>query len=226
MGNRSRCLSNLPAVFGVKNSGLWAEALCSAIARHLGFLTPNPYIVNLSPEFLAGAPNEAKDLISRSLGLNFGSVAVGSGYVVMPTEPRLPKELCKIAAEIFAFDILMQNFDRKRDNPNLLWNRKRIVLIDHECALNPVLGWPDFNVASLELDKFYDHVFYSEISPGDADFLIKGLETMTPPILDGFFGQLPDVWRDEKAVATLWKCPLLDLIEMSLLAGAAVAAWA
>ena len=29
--------------------GLCAEMLCSGIARHLGFLTPDPYIVNLSP---------------------------------------------------------------------------------------------------------------------------------------------------------------------------------
>lgn len=185
--------------------GLCAEVLCSAIARHLGFLTPDPYIVNLSPEFLTGAPQEGKDLIHRSLGLNFGTVAVGSGYGVMPTEPRLPKELSKVAAEIFAFDILVQNFDRKWDNPNLLWNRKRIVLIDHESALNPVLPWPDFNLANLDLDKFYDHVFYSEISPADADFqrLITVLQTMTPAVVDGFFDQLPGVWRDENALSKI-----------------------
>jgi len=183
--------------------GLCAEALCSAIARHLGFLTPDPYFVNLSPEFLAGVPKEAKDLISRSLGLNFGTVAVGSGYGVMPTEPRLPKELRKIAADIFAFDILMQNFDRKWDNPNLLWNREHIVLIDHESALSSVLQWPDFNFSHLGLDKFYDHVFYSRISPGDGDFqqFTSALQTLTPEVLDGFFGQLPVVWRDEKALS-------------------------
>jgi hypothetical protein len=183
--------------------GLCAEVLCSSIARHLGFWTPDPYIVNLSPEFLAGAPEDAKDLICRSLGLNFGTVAVGSGYGVMPTEPRLPHDLRKIAAEIFAFDILIQNFDRKWDNPNLLWNRKRIVLIDHESALNSVLRWPDFEFARLDLDRFYDHVFYSEISPADADFqrLVAVLQTLTPVILDGFFDQLPDVWRDENALS-------------------------
>jgi len=175
--------------------GLCAEMLCSSIARKLGFLTPDPYIVNLSPEFLAGAPQAAKDLISRSLGLNFGTVAVGSGYGVMPTEPHLPQDLRKLAAEIFAFDILMQNFDRKWDNPNLLWNRKRIVLIDHESALSSVLRWPDFEFARLDLDRFYDHVFYSEISPADADFqrLVAVLQTFTPALLDGFFDQLPGV---------------------------------
>lgn len=183
--------------------GLCAELLCSAIARQLGFLTPEPYIVNLSPEFLAGAPKGAKDLISRSLGLNFGTVAVGSGYGVMPTEPRLPTDLRKIAAEIFAFDVLIQNFDRKWDNPNLLWNRKRIVLIDHESALNPILQWPDLSFARLDLDKFYDHVFYSAISPADADFqrLVTVLQTLTPAVVDGFFALLPGVWRDETALS-------------------------
>ena len=185
--------------------GLCAEMLCSAIARYLGLLTPDPYIVNLSPEFLAGVPPAAKDLVSRSLGLNFGTAAVGSGYGVIPTDPSLPRDLSKVAAEIFAFDILMQNFDRQRDNPNLLWNRKRIVLIDHESALNPVLEWPDFNFARLDLDKFYDRVFYSAISPADADYqkLLTVLETMNPAVVDGFFNQLPPVWRDEKALSKI-----------------------
>lgn len=168
-------------------------------------MTPGPYIVNLSPEFLAGAPHEAKDLISRSLGLNFGTVAVGEGYGVMPTEPHLTKDLRKVAAEIYAFDIMMQNFDRKSDNPNVLWNRQRIVLIDNESALNPVLQWPDLNLAHLDLDKFYDHVFYSEISPGDADFqrLATALQTLTLAVVDGFIELLPGAWHDEKALSRI-----------------------
>jgi hypothetical protein len=124
--------------------GLCAELLCSIIARKIGLFTPEPFIVNLSPEFLSGAPNDAKDMISRSIGLNFGTVTVGPGFAVMPTEPRLPPDLRMIAAEIFAFDVMMQNFDRKRDNPNMLWNRKRIALIDHERALYSVLQWSKF----------------------------------------------------------------------------------
>jgi hypothetical protein len=65
------------------------------------------------------------------------------------------------------------------------------------------LRWPDFEFARLDLDRFYDHVFYSEISPADADFqrLVAVLQTLTPVILDGFFDQLPDVWRDENALS-------------------------
>lgn len=187
--------------------GLCAEVLCSLIARQLGFSTPDPYIVNLSPEFLAGAPQNAKDLISRSLGLNFGTVAVGSGYGVMPPDARLPQDLRKTAAEIFAFDILIQNFDRKRDNPNLLWNRKRIVLIDHESALSSILKWPDFDFARMDLDKFYDHVFYSEISPADADFqrLAVCLQTLTPSVVDEFFNHLPSVWHNPGALSQIRK---------------------
>ncbi len=159
--------------------------------------------MNLSPGFLAGAPKEAKDLISRSLGLNFGSVAVGAGFRTMPAEPQLPGPLRKVAAEIFAFDILMQNFDRKRDNPNLLWDGKSIVLIDHESALHSVLTWPKPAFANLDLEHFYDHVFYAPISPKDADFqrLVLGLQALTPAVLDGFFGQIPAAWRDEAALA-------------------------
>jgi len=127
------------------------------------------------------------------------------GNRYMPTEPQLAKRLKKTAAEIFAFDVLIQNLDRKRDNPNLLWNQNNIVLIDHERALTPILSWQTFIVVNLDLDRFYDHVLYSAISAKDVDFerLVSVLESLTPAVLDGFFEQLPAVWRAEKALSVI-----------------------
>ena len=77
---------------------------------------------------------------------------------------RVPHALRSAAAEIFAFDVIIRNYDRKGDNPNLLWDRTKILMIDHEGALKPTPPAEDPSISSLELDKFYDHVFFWAVS--------------------------------------------------------------
>ncbi len=181
------------------NFGLCSELICSLLATELGLLTPTPFTVNLSKDFLTGVPLVAKDLVERSLGLNFGSKNAGFGYHAMPTNPKLKHELRQVAAEIFAFDILTQNFDRKSDNPNLLWNGSKIILIDHESALQSVVEKDTPGVASLELDRFYDHVFFNILNPGDAvyDRLSGKLASVS---IDNIFNQIPSQWSDNSAL--------------------------
>jgi len=40
------------------------------------------------------------------------------------------------ALGIFAFDGLIQNVDRRRENPNLMARGERLCVIDHECAFS------------------------------------------------------------------------------------------
>ena len=182
---------------------LFAELLCSQLGRELGFNVPTPFVVNLSPEFLAGVPKVAHDIVARSLGLNFATESAPAGFSFVPPEPRIPTVLRPSAAEIFAFDVVMQNCDRKADNPNLLWDRTRIMLIDHERALGFVreTSGPSFN--ALELDRFYDHVFYSVISPNDAQFnrLTESLADLSAARLDYIFAQVPEEWYSEADLA-------------------------
>ena len=94
---------------GVRNHyfGLCAELLCSEFARTLGLATPVPYLVEVTPEFVSSVPSNARDLLNRSLGVNFASEALGEGYSTVPAETRMPPELRRYAAEIFAFDVLI-----------------------------------------------------------------------------------------------------------------------
>jgi hypothetical protein len=183
--------------------GLVSELLCSLSASALGLSVPTPYIVNLSPEFLAGVPKPAEDLVRRSLGLNFGSESLPAGFSVVPPEPRVPIVLRRAAAEIFAFDVIFQNRDRKQDNPNLLWDRTKIQMIDHERAFGYVRETADLSFGSLGLDRFYDHVFYSALSPNDAQFdrLKESLGCFTANRLDDLFGEIPPSWQVEADLA-------------------------
>jgi hypothetical protein len=183
--------------------GLVAELFCSLLAREIGLNVPTPFIVNLSPEFLAGVPNLAQDLVKRSLGLNFASESAPVGFSLVPPEPRVPMALRPSAAEIYAFDIIIQNCDRKADNPNMLWDRSRFMLIDHERALGFVRENPTSSFSSLELDRYYDHVFYTAVSPGDAEFgrLTEALGRLTAARIDSLLGKIPEPWQVRKDLA-------------------------
>jgi hypothetical protein len=183
--------------------GLVAELVCSLLAREIGLNVPRPFIVNLSPEFLAGVPKVAQDLVKRSLGLNFASESAPVGYSLVPPEPRVPLALRSSAAEVFAFDIIVQNCDRKADNPNLLWDRSKIMLIDHERALGFVRENPAPSFSSLELDRYYDHVFYSAVSPGDAEFgrLTDAFGHLTDARIETLLGKIPEPWQVKEDLA-------------------------
>lgn len=188
---------------GVRNHhlGLTAELVCSRLARILGLDTPQPFIVNLTEEFLEGVPMDAKDLVWRSLGLNFASQSAGVGFRVVPTEPRVPISLRSRAADVFAFDVLIQNFDRKGDNPNMLWNRDNLLLIDHESALKRAFAPMDFNWSALCLDNFYDHVFYPVITPAEASLMKieDGLRVLEEDGVASLLVDIPEAWRTPEA---------------------------
>jgi hypothetical protein len=183
--------------------GLVAELLCSLLAGELGLNTPTPYIVNLSPEFLEGVPHPAEDLVRRSLGLNFASESAPAGFSLVPPEARVPIALRSSAAEVFAFDVIIQNCDRKADNPNMLWDRAKFMLIDHERALGFLHESPVPSLNSLQLDRYYDHVFYSAISPRDVEFgrLTQALERLSPQRIETLLGKIPEPWRVQEDLA-------------------------
>lgn len=181
------------------HAGLCAELICSLFARSINLATPSPFLLNLSKDFISSVPVEAQDLLSRSAGINFASEALATGYGTVPPEPRIPVALRRCAAEVFAFDIFIQNYDRKADNPNLLWDRTNIYLIDHERALHTVQNREIApSIAGLELDRFYDHVFYSALSPSDCSLerLSVRLGALNSRTLDGWFDAIPEGWRN------------------------------
>ncbi|MBI5384316.1 MAG: hypothetical protein HZA90_06470 [Verrucomicrobia bacterium] len=179
--------------------GLSSELLCNLLARAFGLHTPTPFLVTVSKEFLAGIPAPARDLVGRSRGLNYGSQSAPVGFSVVPPEPQVPHELRSEAARIFAFDVIVQNYDRKADNPNLLWDRRTILLIDHESAFGPMLQERKPSFSALELDRFYDHVFYPAISPQDAGFeeLLAAMQSFSAARLEETLGQIPPPWQVE-----------------------------
>jgi hypothetical protein len=114
------------------------EGLASMLAQQLGLLTPEPAAVQITAE-LAGAiqltDSESARLLTESEGLNFGS-KYKAGVPTWGADEPIPSELREPALEVFAFDCLIENPDRRRENPNVLVGSSEIYLIDHEMAFS------------------------------------------------------------------------------------------
>jgi hypothetical protein len=120
------------------NKGAVFELTASMLASDLGISCPSPAIVFLSAEFVelvAGIEPEKGSVLRRSIGWNFGTELM-KDIATWPVDGRIPAAMVDMAADIFAFDALIQNPDRKFDNPNLVTQGDLIRVFDHECAFS------------------------------------------------------------------------------------------
>jgi hypothetical protein len=120
---------------------LVAELIVGALAQAHGLLTPERYLVELTPQLPSDDPHEElRDLLERSAGTNLGfRYLEGFRNVTVPDAGRIKPEL---AAQIVWLDAFVQNPDRTAKNPNLMIKAGQIWLIDHGAALDFHHDWP------------------------------------------------------------------------------------
>lgn len=102
--------------------GLMREGLCAMLAKDLGLPVPECFVVRIEPNFINSIVPSAPDIaaaLRSCVPLGFGSARLPPGFSAWMPERRIPKVMRPSAAEIFAFDLLVQNSDRRPDNPNL-----------------------------------------------------------------------------------------------------------
>ena len=113
------------------------ELVAAFIAMELDFNIPPPAIINVSPDFvevMRGRPNFQS--ASKSLGFNFGNEYMKEGYQALVRGQKIPAELLERLKDLFAFDVLISNSDRRIDKPNFLTNGKQELIFDHELAFS------------------------------------------------------------------------------------------
>jgi hypothetical protein len=114
------------------------ELVGSLMASKLGIECPRPYLVWLSPEFISAVASHepAKEQhLAKSIGWNFGSEMLKDS-AILAGGAAIPPTMLKEALKIFSFDGLIQNVDRRYDNPNLMTRGDKLCVIDHECAFS------------------------------------------------------------------------------------------
>ena len=205
-GNEVEVVVKWRAAMELKASGLVCELMAAMLADDFDLPVPKPYLVEVEQGFhqVIGAPEVSK-LVENSAGLNFGSQKLPPGFSTWAREKPIPLAQRPTAAEIFAFDALIQNADRRRVNPNLLSNGEEIYLCDHEQAfsfLAGVIGWqPPWTGQGT--DFLHNHVFFQQLKGIEHNWerLRGALGALTETRLDEYLAAVPNEWRSNNAAA-------------------------
>ncbi len=135
----------------MKERSLVAEALAALLAADLDLPIPEPFIVRIDPAFAAIIPDaDARVKAEASIGWNFGSKRLPSGFSTIPKDQPVPSRLIDEAAEILAFDTFIANSDRTVDNPNCQSNGKQLAIFDHELATQNTIEYIKHLVMNID----------------------------------------------------------------------------
>jgi HipA-like kinase len=184
---------------------LVAEAISAMLASDLDLPVPEPFLVDLQPEFIATIPDaDIVNLASTAAPVAFGSKKLPAGFTTLPVGKSVPKEMLGQAIEIFAFDGLIQNADRRPDNPNCLSDGRSLAIYDHELAFmtKGIIGWvPPWQEGGLSF--LAGHLFYEQLKGRDIklDRLVGALEAVSEDRLEEYRNALPAAWSQDDGLA-------------------------
>lgn len=179
--------------------GLASELMASEIANALQIRIPEAAFIKIDKVFIESInKNEELNNLIQSIGLNFGSKFMTGGYTTWPAAYAIPPNLLNLAVDIFAFDMLIQNVDRRAEKPNLLYKGDELYIIDHELAfafmydLEPLKE--PWKITSL-LNTIEKHIFYKKIKGKkiNLDNFLSLLKKLNPAKI---IGNIPDEWEN------------------------------
>lgn len=181
--------------------GLACEIMAAQFATDLGLPIPEACLLEVTPEFVSTLqlPKVAESF-KRSIGRNFGSTKAPAGFSVVLPQRTPPVEQRQTAAEIFAFDAMIQNADRRTNNPNCLTNGGKYTIIDHELAFDfvggAVIGWkPPWGGGNLRF--LHNHIFFQALqrAPMNFDRLAGAFEALPEERIKSYTSSIPLEWE-------------------------------
>jgi HipA-like protein len=184
-------------------NGLLFELIASRLATHFGLALPDPALVRIDAEFaelVAAGESEHAARMRNSIGLNFGSRLLVDA-TEWPVDMRIPDSMRQTALNIFAFDALIQNPDRRFKNQNLLVRGDDIFVFDHELAFSFLLGILPSPTPWRLKDQLYlaDHVFYTRLrkKPIDLSSFVTALVALPEGAMQEILAEVPAEWNNE-----------------------------
>ena len=150
------------------NWSLAAELMGNLLAQHFHVPTPDPMLVHFSPAFVEVTCKNAKFLrLSEGLINLQPCVAAGCQYLqglaqlTLPVSADLPHEQ-EGARRLFAFDMLVQNIDRRPEKTNAALLNNRVIAYDFELCFSFV--YPSIfgrePAWKIQSKLAHDHIFY------------------------------------------------------------------
>ena len=190
--------------------GLVREAFCALLAADLGLPVPPCYCMTVPPDFVVAVSSTHQaegTALAQAIPVGFGSAKLPPGFAVWMPERRLTKAMRQTAAEIYAFDLLIQNPDRCPENPNLQSKGDVFAIFDHELALvtEGILFWrPPWESGALDaMGSPARHVLYPALRGSQTDLarLVGAWEAVGNTRLAAYRAALPPLWTPTSQVA-------------------------
>ncbi len=158
-----------------KETSLAAEVIGACLAADLGLPIPEPFLVELDPEFIASVPDAVhRERMAASNFVAFGSKHITGQYSAWTNGNLISEAMLPSAAAVFAFDGIIQNPDRRDGNPNCLVRGDEIRIIDHELAFahGLILFWKaPWTVGGLQnFETPGSHIFRSGLKGKQIDY--------------------------------------------------------
>lgn len=122
------------------------EWICAHLAKSLGLPIPEFRLVEIPPELIAIT---SPHLRAIGAGIGFASKSVPSSCWF--EEANIPKVDDELQRKLLIFDWWIQNEDRCKENPNLLWDsaHQQVAVIDHNLAFDTKFDSRNFKNSHL-----------------------------------------------------------------------------
>ena len=197
--------------------GLASELVASLLARDLGLPVQPPLVVSFDTAFVDALPDPAFQRIGRqSIGTNFGTRKWEPGFTMWTQGLSVSEDLRRTLAEILAFDCIIQNPDRTRQNPNSVFRRDTVIAFDHDLAFShflsvaPTAPWEPNSLGFLG-----EHAFRSAVAGHsfDPDRLRGALARLDKNRIEDYVRCTPDSWTPTPGIRPRITQYLLECIE-------------
>jgi hypothetical protein len=154
-----------------QNCTVFKECVCSSLAKEFDLQTPEPALVDFTPDFIETLPDDLRSILTRKdPRLKFATELLEPPY--QNYSPTLQEKYLKTydIGSIYAFDNLILNVDRRKDKPNLLFKEASAVLIDHELTFATTENTlKELKNNNIWLHNFKRHIFYDVLSEMNFD---------------------------------------------------------
>jgi hypothetical protein len=191
------------------------ELMGALIGYVLGIPIPPVAIVEIDSRMGLGIPDsKLSQLIVSDPGPHFGSQFVKGGYSIYSPNTYLSDAVNDQKINIFAFDMLIQNYDRTHDQigkPNLLYRGDELVVIDHELAfafaVPPQTTTLPWNIRELNIAK--RHIFFHDLqtlaAKSELSFapFIENLNNISVEDFEQLTEVVPIEWYNERCIENI-----------------------
>jgi len=185
----------------VTEFSLFNEVVGNLLARRLGLNTPEPALIKITENFAEAAHSTvARYSYSIVPGTAAGAAFLGTG-LLPPSAGVISGDTLEQLVRIYAFDLVMQNPDRRVDKPNCMVQRGNVIAFDFELCFSFIFAIPaadpcDFCSHGIARRHLFHSVLSSALSKVGIDWqpFLKSLKALSDEQVHNITLSVPSEW--------------------------------